>query len=233
MNYSTAFQLWRWGMILSPQGQLAMSRDIFIVITWQGMGGCILLAARWCILSTYNTQDHPSQKRILLPKMSIMLKLRNVFLIDSIMCFLIQSDNLCLLIGVWIIYFFFFFFGCWVFVAARRFSLVAARGGFSSLRCTGFSLPWFLLLQSTGFRCAGFSSCSARALGLMGFSSCGSRALELRLSSCGSRAQLLRGMWDLPGPGIQPVSPALAGKFLTTVPPGKSLNHLHLMYLLT
>ena len=29
-------------------------------------------------------------------------------------------------------------------------------------------------------------------------------------------------MWDLPGPGIEPVSPALAGGFLTTVPPGKS-----------
>ena len=34
-----------------------------------------------------------------------------------------------------------------------------------------------------------------------------------RLSNCGSRAQLLRGMWDLPGPGIKPVSPALAGGF--------------------
>ncbi|KAJ8790669.1 hypothetical protein J1605_021267 [Eschrichtius robustus] len=28
-------------------------------------------------------------------------------------------------------------------------------------------------------------------------------------------------MWELPGPGIEPVSPALAGGFLTTVPPGK------------
>ena len=42
-----------------------------------------------------------------------------------------------------------------------------------------------------------------------------------RLSSCGSRAQLLRGMWDLPGPGLEPVSPALAGGFSTTAPPGK------------
>ena len=42
-----------------------------------------------------------------------------------------------------------------------------------------------------------------------------------RLSSCGSRAQLLRGMWDLPRPGLEPVSPALAGRFLTTAPPGK------------
>ena len=28
-------------------------------------------------------------------------------------------------------------------------------------------------------------------------------------------------MWDLPGPGLEPVSPALAGGFLTTEPPGK------------
>ena len=42
-----------------------------------------------------------------------------------------------------------------------------------------------------------------------------------RLSSCGSRAQLLRGMWDLPRPGVKPVSPALAGGLATTAPPGK------------
>ena len=42
-----------------------------------------------------------------------------------------------------------------------------------------------------------------------------------RLSNCGSRAQSLRGMWDLPRPGLEPVSPALAGRLSTTVPPGK------------
>ena len=47
----------------------------------------------------------------------------------------------------------------WVFVAARGLSLVAVSGGYSSLRCTGFSLPWLLLLRSTGSRHAGFSSC--------------------------------------------------------------------------
>ena len=30
-----------------------------------------------------------------------------------------------------------------------------------------------------------------------------------------------QGMWDLPGSGIEPVSPALAGRFFTTEPPGK------------
>ena len=43
-----------------------------------------------------------------------------------------------------------------------------------------------------------------------------------RLSSCGSWAQLLHGMWDLPRPGLEPVSPALAARLPTTAPPGKS-----------
>ena len=45
-----------------------------------------------------------------------------------------------------------------------------------------------------------------------------------RLSNCGSRAQLLRGMWNPPRPELEPVSPALAGRFSTTAPPGKPLN---------
>ena len=49
----------------------------------------------------------------------------------------------------------------------------------------------------------------------------GHRLQTRRLSSCGSRAQLLRGMWDLPRPGLEPVSNALAGRFSTTAPPGK------------
>ena len=52
------------------------------------------------------------------------------------------------------------------------------------------------------------------------------RLQTLRLSSCGSRAQLLRSMWDLPRPGLEPVSPALAGRFSTTVPPGKPSPYL-------
>ena len=96
-------------------------------------------------------------------------------------------------------YLFIYFWLHWVFVAVRGLSLVAASGGYSSLQCEGFSLWWLLLLQSTGSRCMGFSSCD-------------------------SQAQLLRGMWDLPRPGLEPMSPALAGGFLTTAPPGKSLS---------
>ena len=79
--------------------------------------------------------------------------------------------------------------------------------------------------------CGGFSCCGAQTLGARAsvvaacrLSSCGSWALEHRLSSCGTRALLLHGMWDLPGPGIESMSPALAGEFLTTAPPGKSLK---------
>ena len=65
---------------------------------------------------------------------------------------------------------------------------------------------------------------------MLGLSGCGSWALERRLRSCGARAWLLRGMWDLPGSGIEPVSPALAGGFLTTMPPGKSLQYILKIY---
>ena len=55
-----------------------------------------------------------------------------------------------------------------------------------------------------------FSSCRARALRCMGF------------SSCGSWTQLPHGTWNLPQPEIKPVSPVLAGGFLTTGPSGTS-----------
>ena len=100
-----------------------------------------------------------------------------------------------------------YFWLCWVFVATCRLSLVAV--------CR--------LSQ-----CSSLSRCRAQTVDTQasvvvacGLSSCGSRALEHRLSGCGSRTLLHSGMWDLPGPGIEPVSPELAGGFLTTRPPGK------------
>ena len=47
-----------------------------------------------------------------------------------------------------------------------------------------------------------------------------------RLNTCGSRAQPLCGMWDPPRPGLEPAFPTLAGRFSTTVPPGKPQNFL-------
>ena len=49
----------------------------------------------------------------------------------------------------------------------------------------------------------------------------GHRLQTRRLSSCGSRAQPLRGTRDPPRPGLEPASPALAGRLPTTAPPGK------------
>ena len=62
----------------------------------------------------------------------------------------------------------------------------------------------------------GFSCFRAQPPRLPSFSRCGSQALEHKLNSCGARALLLHGMWDLLGPGIELVSPALAGGFFTT-----------------
>ena len=74
--------------------------------------------------------------------------------------------------------------------------------------------------------CSGFFCRRAWPLGHEGFSSwaCGfsswcSWALEHRLRSCG-------GFWNLPRPGMESVSPALAGGFFATEPPGKPLFYL-------
>ena len=91
----------------------------------------------------------------------------------------------------------------WVFVAARRFSLVGESG--ATLRC-----------GERASHCCGFSHCGARALGVRA-----SIVAAHGLRSCGTWAQLLSGLWDLPGPGLEPMSPALAGGFSTTAPPGK------------
>ena len=80
-----------------------------------------------------------------------------------------------------------------------RLSLVAVSGGYSSLWCVGCSLQGLLSLLSTGSQ-------------------------QVVLSSCGAWALLLCGMWGFPGPGIKPACPPLAGGFLTTGPPGKSLE---------
>ena len=87
---------------------------------------------------------------------------------------------------------------CWVFISVRGLSLVAASGGHSSSRCAGLSLSRPLV--------------AAHSL------------QTRRLSNCGSRAESLRGMWDLPRPGLEPAFSALAGRFSTTAPPGKPAN---------
>ena len=94
------------------------------------------------------------------------------------------------------IYLFIYFWLCWVFVSVRGLSLVAASGGHSFITVRGpLAIAASLVAEH--------------------------RLQTRRLSNCGSRASLLRGTWDLPRPGLKPVSPALAGRFSTTAPPGK------------
>ena len=46
------------------------------------------------------------------------------------------------------------------------------------------------------------------------------------LSSWRTWVPFPRGMWDFPGKRIEPISPALKGRFLTTRPPGKPLSRI-------
>ena len=94
--------------------------------------------------------------------------------------------------------FFIYFRLHWVFIATSRLFLFAVSRDHSlQLQCVGFSLWWLLLMQNKGSGHTGFSSCD-------------------------TQTQLPRGTWNLPRPGIKPVSPALAGGSLTTEPPEKS-----------
>ena len=81
--------------------------------------------------------------------------------------------------------------------------------------CEGFFFSSCGEWGTAASHCGGvsFRSKDPRARGL---STCGSRALEYRLCSCGPQAWLLRDMRDLPGPGIVPLSPALAGGSFTS-----------------
>ena len=100
-----------------------------------------------------------------------------------------------------LIYLFIYFWLCWVFVSVRGLSPVVASGGHPSSRC------------------------AVRGPLTIAASLAAEHRLQMRrLSNCGSRAQLLHGMWDLPRPGLEPVSPALAGRLSTTAPPGKPLS---------
>ena len=117
-------------------------------------------------------------------------------LVSFFFFFLISAYFYSNLLFIYLFIYIFYFWLCWVFVSVRGLSPVAASGGHSSSRCAGlFTIAASLVAEH--------------------------RLQTCRLSSCGSRDSLLHGMWDLPRPGLEPVSPALAGRFSTTAPPGK------------
>ena len=80
-------------------------------------------------------------------------------------------------------------------------------GGRTTL-LVGFPFRWPLFLGSPGSRVQGLQQLQFQGL-------------EQRLSGCGTGSYLLCGMWDLTPPGIEPMSPVLAGRFFITELPGK------------
>ena len=85
---------------------------------------------------------------------------------------------------------------CCVFIATRALSLAAVIHGYLLAQRAGLSLRRLPLLRTTGPGRTGFRSCSAQGC-------------------------LPCSAWDLHELEIEPVSPALAGRFLTTGSPGK------------
>ena len=88
---------------------------------------------------------------------------------------------------------------------------------------------WFWLLHvglKVGATCSKWgllSSCSARASHGGTFSCCEAWALQhAGLSRCDTWALLPRSTWELPGPGVEPLSLALSSGLCTTGPPRKS-----------
>ena len=116
-------------------------------------------------------------------------------------CFLYPFESIKYSFFFFQIYLFIYFWLCWV--------LVSVRGLFSSCGKRG---PLFIAVRGP--------------LTIVASLVAEHRLQTHRLSSCGSRAWMLRGMWDLPRPGLEPVSPALAGGLSTTVPPGKPLSNI-------
>ena len=115
---------------------------------------------------------------------------------------------------------FVYFWLCWVSVAACGLSLVLESRGCSLVAaCRLLTAVASLVAEHRlwGTQASVVSACRLR--------SCGLWTLEPRLGSCGTWAYLLQSIWDLLGPGIKPVSPALSGIFLSVVPPRKSPHH--------
>ena len=128
-------------------------------------------------------------------RLSLWLSIKSLFI--NFPHVLVKKYVFCKFLGfLKIIYLFIYFWLCWVFVSVR--------GLFSSCGKRG---PLFITVRGP--------------LTLEASLVAEHRLQTRRLSSCGSQAQLLRGMWDLPRPGLEPMSPALAGRLSTTAPPGK------------
>ena len=97
----------------------------------------------------------------------------------------------------------FIYWLCWV-SSCANFSLVVASRVYSLIAVCRLLLVVASLVAELGLH-----GMWAQQLWLPGS--------RTQLDSSGTRAWLLRSMWDLPGSGIEPVSPALTGRFFTTL----------------
>ena len=108
---------------------------------------------------------------------------------------------------------FIYFRPCCVFVAGWAFLCCGNQQLFSS--CSVQASPWVASrVGEPGFQSSQASVAAARGLVV----------LAPRLQSTGLVAPW---MWDLSGPGIEPMSPEWAGGFFSTEPQGKPPNILH------
>ena len=131
------------------------------------------------------------------------------------------------------------FFNLFPFVACTYMSQAAVEDFWGALAFTNHQetaglqefIFMYLFWVALGLHCSvwAFSSWGKRGLlfswgarvsHCSGFSCWRAQAWEPRPSSCG--ILLLRSMWNLPGPGIKPMSPTLAGRLSITGPQGKS-----------
>ena len=97
-----------------------------------------------------------------------------------------------------------------------------------------FNFYFFMAVLGLRFHARAFSSCGKRGpllimvrgpLTIAASLVAEHRLQTRRLSSCGSRAQSLHSTWYPPRPGLEPMSPARAGRLPTTAPLGKPLAH--------
>ena len=72
--------------------------------------------------------------------------------------------------------------------------------------CSGF---FYYRAQAPGAWASGVAACELISYGLQAPEGAG-------FSSCGSQAYQLCSTWNPPSPGIEPLPPALAGRFFTT-----------------
>ena len=84
--------------------------------------------------------------------------------------------------------------------------------------CWIFTAEWASLSAES----RGYSNCGPRAPHRSGFWLQGAGPRACGLQHCGAWPHVLRGRWDPSIPGTELVSPALEGRSLSTVPPGRS-----------